>query len=250
MSSPLESDVPSSSPRQVGFATTHWSIVLAAGHRATPSARQALEDLCSAYWSPLYAYVRRRVEHVHEAQDLTQAFFAQLLEKDYLALATPQRGRFRAFLLTACKHFLSKEWEKARAQKRGGGRAPIPLDFNAYDSHHALEPSTSLTAEQLFDREWAITLLNRVLDRLRSEMVEGGKDRQFEELKNCISGDDGDSYDAIGQRLGISIAAVKMSVYRLRRHYRELLRDEISQTVPSTAEIEDEIRSLFATFES
>src|SRR5262245_15789794 len=112
MSSPLESDVPSSSPRHAGFATTHWSIVLAAGHQASPSAGKALEDLCNGYWPPLYAYVRRRARDLHEAQDLTQAFFAQLLEKDYLASATPERGRFRAFLLTACKHFLSKQWEK------------------------------------------------------------------------------------------------------------------------------------------
>src|SRR5581483_11396817 len=157
------------------FATTRWSIVVAAGHRSSPDSKRALEVLCSAYWYPLYAYVRRRVPDVNEAQDLTQAFFAQLLEKNYVGSATPERGRFRAFLLTAFKHFLTKEWDKAKAQKRGGGRVPISLDFESADSSLRMEPTTELTPEQVYDREWAMALLARILERLQGEHEKAGR---------------------------------------------------------------------------
>jgi RNA polymerase sigma-70 factor (ECF subfamily) len=200
------------------------------------------------YWYPLYVYVRRRVVDVNEAQDLTQAFFAQLLEKNYVASATPDRGRFRAFLLTALKHYLSKQWEKARAQKRGGGHVPISLDFQAADSSLAIEPAAGLTPEQLYDQQWAIALLGQIMQRLRTEFDEAAKPDQFEELKGFVIGDHGGkSYAEAAVRLNMTEAAARKVASRMRRRYRELLRDEIAQTVSGPDEVDDEIRNLFAT---
>ena len=230
------------------FSTTHWSLVLAAGRRGTVESDSALERLCKSYWPPLYAYVRRRVPDLHEAQDLTQAFFERLLDRDYLADADPQRGRFRAFLLTAFKHFLSKEWDKAKAQKRGGDRRRISFDFVSQD---ALEPADQLTPEKLFERQWAITLLVRVMQRLQRDMERSGKGRQFELLKHILSGDSSEVTLAdIAAELGQAETATRMAASRMRSRYRELLRDEISQTLSSHEDVEDEIRSLFAAFES
>jgi DNA-directed RNA polymerase specialized sigma24 family protein len=239
------------------FAPTRWSVVQAAGRRSSPDSRRALASLCEAYWYPLYAYVRRRVVDLNDAHDLTQAFFAELLAKNYVGAASADRGRFRAFLLTALKHFLSKEWEKARAQKRGGGKAPIRLDFAAADSqykadsHYKIEPASSLTAEQIYDREWAVALLGRIVQRLESEAAEAGKARQFEELKGFLIGEhSGATYADVATKLGMTEAAVKMATSRMRRRYRELLREEIAQTVTGPDEVEDEIRKLFATLQS
>jgi RNA polymerase sigma factor (sigma-70 family) len=230
------------------FATTRWSIVRVAGRRSSPDSRQALQSLCESYWYPLYAYVRRRVSDINDAQDLTQAFFAELLTKNYVGSATVERGRFRAFLLTALKHFLSKEWEKAKAQKRGGGKPPIPLDFETANSRYLFEPERGLTPEQIYDREWAVALLGRIMQRLESEFVESGKPRQFEELKGYLIGEqDGVTYSDVGAKLGITEAAAKMAAHRLRRRYRELLREEIAETVTGPDEVEDEIFKLFAT---
>jgi len=230
------------------FATTRWSVVIAAGRNSSPDSRGALESLCKVYWYPLYAYVRRRVPDVSEAQDLTQAFFAELLEKNYVGTATPERGRFRAFLLTAFKHFLSKEWEKAKAQKRGGGRAPIPLDFESADSSFCIEPASGLTAEQLYDQEWAVTLLGQIMERLKEEFERAGKARQFEELKGFIIGDhSGTTYSQAAARLDMSEAAAKKAGSRMRQRYRELLREEIAQTVTGPDQVDDELRNLFAT---
>ena len=223
---------------------------MSAGHTSSANSRQALESLCGTYWYPLYAYVRRRVPDVSEAQDLTQAFFAELLEKNYVGSATPERGRFRAFLLTAFKHFLSKEWEKAKAQKRGGGRVPIPLNFDSADSRYSIEPSSGLTAEQLYDRQWAVTLLGQIMQRLEIEFDRGRKAKQFEELKGFIIGDHtGTTYADVAARLNMTEAAAKMSGSRMRRRYRELLREEIAQTVDGPDEVDDEIRNLFAILE-
>ena len=223
---------------------------MSAGHTSSANSRQALESLCGTYWYPLYAYVRRRVPDVSKAQDLTQAFFAELLEKNYVGSATPERGRFRAFLLTAFKHFLSKEWEKAKTQKRGGGRVPIPLNFESADSRYSIEPSSGLTAEQLYDRQWAVTLLGQIMQRLESEFDRDGKAKQFEELKGFIIGDHADTtYADVAARLNMTEAAAKMSGSRMRRRYRELLREEIAQTVDGPDEVDDEIRNLFATLE-
>jgi RNA polymerase sigma factor (sigma-70 family) len=229
------------------FATTRWSMVLAAGHRSSPDAGEALEKLCEAYWFPLYAYVRRRVADIAEAQDLTQAFFATLLEKNYIRPAAPERGRFRAYLLTSLKHFLSKEWEKAKAQKRGGGRLPIRFEFSD-DSRWQFEPCTHLTAEQLYQRQWAIAVLHHVMDRLAAEMAQAGKTNQFELLKAFMIGERSElTYEEVAKELGTSASAAKMAATRMRRRYRELLRDEISQTVAGPEEVDEEIRDLFAT---
>ncbi len=237
------------------FATTHWSLVLSAGHRSSPDSRRALESLCEAYWYPLYAYVRRRVSDVNEAQDLTQAFFVELLQKNYVGSATPQRGRFRAFLLTALKHFLSKQWDKARAQKRGGGRASISLDFKALDfkdadSRYHIEPCGGLTAEQLYDRQWALTLLRQIMQRLENEFAEKGKAKQFQHLSGFIIGEhSGTTYCDVAAKLNMTEAAAKMAAHRMRRRYRHLLREEIAQTVDGPDDVDDEIRNLFATLE-
>lgn len=230
------------------FATTHWSLVLAAGQRGTVESHSALERLCKSYWPPLYAYVRRRVPDLHEAQDLTQAFFERLLDREYLADADPQRGRFRAFLLTAFKHFLSKEWEKAKAQKRGGGRHQISFDFA---SHVGTEPADQLTPDKIFEREWAITLLERVMQRLQRDMERNGKGRQFELLKHVLTGGDSKLTLAdVAAELGQAETATRMAASRMRIRYRELLRNEISQTLSSQEDIEDEIRCLFTAFQS
>ena len=229
------------------FETTHWSIVLAAGHRSSPDSDEALESLCRTYWYPLYAYVRRRVPNVHEAQDLTQEFFARLVERNYVTEADPVRGRFRAFLLTAFKHFLSKERDKAKAQKRGGGRAPVSLDFLSGESRLSIEPSEDLTAEQVYDRQWAVTLLDRVMDHLCDEFVRAGKRPQFDQLKGFLIGEQaGVTYADVANALGVTEGTVKMTVHRMRKRYRKLLRSEIAQTVASPGDVDDEIRSLVA----
>ena len=204
--------------------------------------------MCEVYWYPLYAYVRKRVATVDEAQDLTQSFFAELLEKNFVGTANPDRGRFRAFLLTALKHYLAKQWEKVKAQKRGGGRAPLSLDFQSADSKLSLEPESGLTADKIFDQQWAIALLDQILRRLKTEFETAGQLDRFEGLKGFVIGDHaGTSYAEIAVRLQITEVSARQSALRMRKRYRELLRDEISQTVSSPEEIDDEIRSLFST---
>ena len=222
--------------------------MLAAGHDSSPDSESALEALCSNYWVPLYAYVRRRVPDVNEAHDLTQAFFTELLEKNFIGDADPARGRFRAFLITAFKHFLSKQWDAAKAQKRGGGRTPLPLDFDSADSKIVIEPVTGTSPEDLYERDWAIALLDRIMMLLETEMRDNGKARQFAVLKGFLIGDhSGITYNDAGQALSISEAAAKMAASRMRRRYRELLRQEITQTVASPNDVDDEIRRLFET---
>lgn len=229
------------------FATTHWSLVLAAGELDNAESHRALEQLCRAYWPPLYGYVRRRIGDVHEAQDLTQAFFERLLEKRYLADAAPERGRFRAFLITAFKHFLSKEWDKAKAQKRGGGHERFSVDFASREDRWT-EPSDKLTAERIYERQWAITLLHRVMNRLQRDMERNGKGQQFQCLKEFVGGSGNSSYGTAAAELGLSEPAARMAASRMRASYRELLRDEIAQTVSSHEDIESEVQYLFATF--
>lgn len=229
------------------FASTHWSLVLSAGREGGVESNAALDRLCRAYWPPLYAYVRRRVADVHEAHDLTQAFFERLLEKRYIAEADPERGRFRAFLITAFKHFLSREWDKANAQKRGGGRTAISFDFAARDAAWGALQDT-LTPERIYERQWAVTLLGRVMQRLRREMERNGKGPQFESLKDFIGGSGSSSYGAVAAELEITEPAARMAASRLRGRYRELLREEIAQTVASEEDIDAEVRYLFSTF--
>jgi RNA polymerase sigma factor (sigma-70 family) len=232
------------------FATTHWSVVISAGRSSSPDSKQALEALCETYWYPLYAYARRQVPDVHEAHDLTQEFFSELLEKNYVDTATPERGRFRGFLLTAFKHFMSKQWEKSKTQRRGGGRTPISLDFVSADSKYNIEPSEGLTAEQFYDRQWAVTLLGKIMEQLEGEFDRDGKAKQFDLLKGYIVGDHvGVTYANVATELNMTEAAVKMSASRMRRRYRELLREEIGQTVDAPEEVDQEIRNLLATLE-
>ena len=231
------------------FENTHWSMVLLAGHKSSPDADTALATLCATYWFPLYAYARRKGHNGSEAQDLTQEFFSQLIEKDYVSTADPERGRFRAFLLTSFKHFLSKERDKARTQKRGGGRLPLSLDLASGESRYLSGPYATLTPEQLYDRQWAVALLDRVMRRLADEMRESGKADQFDQLKEFMVGDSkGTTYAKTAKSLGTTEAAAKMVTHRMRKRYRELLRQEVVETLAHVADAEDEIRSLFATF--
>jgi RNA polymerase sigma factor (sigma-70 family) len=233
------------------FMTTRWSVVLAAGRAESDDPQRALTSLCEQYWFPLYAYVRRQVPSPHDAQDLTQAFFAELLEKDFVQSADPQRGRFRAFLLTAMRNFLAKQWRKAKAQRRGGGRAAISLDFDSAAARYALELRSTLTPEAEFDRQWAVTLLNRVLQQLADECAAAGKERLFERTKGFLVGDpDQTTYAAVAPELNMTEAAVKMAVHRLRSRYRELLRREIAGTVADPQDVDDEIRQLFAALQA
>src|SRR5438128_8326546 len=228
------------------FASTRWSLVAAAGQGRSPETQEALATLCQLYWYPLYAYARRHVPSAHDAQDLTQAFFAELLEKDYLQAVDPSRGKFRSFLLTAFKHFLSKARERANARKRGGGQRILSLDFQAGESRYHLEPADQGTPETIYQRRWALTLLEQALARLRQEFTDSGKRPLFETLKPTLTGDGSSApYAQIGETLGITEQAVKVAVHRMRQRYKELLRDEIAQTVSTTEEIDDELRDLF-----
>jgi RNA polymerase sigma-70 factor (ECF subfamily) len=229
------------------FATTHWSVVLAAGQAASPAAAAALEQLCRTYWYPLYAFVRRKGHSPHDAQDLTQAFFARLLEKNYVAQADRERGRFRTYLLAALTHFLADDWDKARRLKRGGGREIISFDAASAEERYRLEPIDQLDAAKLYERRWVTTLFEQVLARLEQEFRDSGKGGLFDSLKSSlIAEDSGLSYAQLGTQLGLTEDAVKQSVHRMRRRYRELFREEIAQTVAGPGEVEDELKHVFA----
>jgi RNA polymerase sigma factor (sigma-70 family) len=222
-------------------------VVLAAGHSSVPGAQEALEKLCRAYWYPLYVYVRRQGQSPHDAEDLTQEFFARLLEKKYLRLADPDRGKFRAFLLKSLKHFLVNEWEKARTQKRGGGQCFIHLDADIAESRYAAEPVQALTLDQVYEKRWAVTLIEAVLARLRESYATSGRLTVFEALKTFIWGEQTTlSYAEIAPRLGLTEVAVKVAVHRLRGRYRELLRAEIAQTVATPGEVDEELQHLIS----
>ena len=219
---------------------------MAAKDRGSPQAQDALASLCASYWYPLYAFIRRQDFSADQSQDLTQEFFARLLEKDFLAAVDREQGKFRSFLLAACKHFLANERDRERAQKRGGGRQLLSLDFDAADERYRREPAHGHTPERLFERRWALTLLDQVLARLRQESVERGQEKLFDRLKVFLTGEAGPAYRQVAKELGLSEGAVKVAVHRLRGRYRELLREEIGRTVVTAAEIDDEIRDLFA----
>jgi RNA polymerase sigma-70 factor (ECF subfamily) len=230
------------------FATTHWSVVLSAADEHSPGARQALEQLCRAYWRPLYTYVRRRGLTPDDAQDLTQEFFWRLLDRNYLSQVDPRKGKFRSFLLVAVNHFLANEWDKARAVKRGGRVTFVPLDAAAAEEHlQALSYSQSTSPERLYEQSWSLALLERALSRLRQEARDAGRERQFSELKILLTGERSSaSYAELAVRLDTTEAAVKMAVQRLRRRFAELVREELAQTVSSPDEVEEELRHLFA----
>jgi RNA polymerase sigma-70 factor (ECF subfamily) len=222
-------------------------VVLAAGRSDTPHARAALEKLCQAYWYPLYAYVRRRGHSPEDAQDLTQTFFTRLLERNWVGNADQQKGRFRSFLLSAMNHFLADEWDKARAQKRGGGVPPVPLQFDTAETRYGHEPVDNITPEQSYERRWVLTLLDEVLHRLRLEYEQEGRAELFAELNPCLVGErTAQPYAELGAKLGVSEGTVKAAVHRLRQRYRQLLRDEIAQTVAEPGEVDEELHHLFA----
>jgi RNA polymerase sigma-70 factor (ECF subfamily) len=228
------------------FVTTRWSVVLSAGAADSDRAHEALANLCRNYWYPLYAYVRRRGHSADDAKDLTQEFFARLVERNWIHRADPARGRFRSFLLGAMNHFLSDEWDKARAQKRGGGLAPLPLEFDTAETRFSREPADSVTPEQNYERRWALTLLETVLDRLRAEYENEGRGEHFAQLHPTLVGDRAaQPYSGLAKRLGVTEGTVKAAVHRLRRRYRQLLRAEIAHTVAGTAEVDEELRYLF-----
>jgi RNA polymerase sigma factor (sigma-70 family) len=232
------------------FALTRWSVVLAAGRSESTHARDALEELCRTYWPPIYAFIRRDGHRPEDAQDLAQEFFARLLEKNFLESVNPAKGRFRSFLLAALKHFLANEWDKARAQKRGGGRQALSIDASYAETAYVFEPAENLSPDKAYERRWALTLLERVLRRLREEYVDEGKTSQFEALKTALTGDRGSvPYAELAKTLQTSEGAVKVAVYRLRQRYRQLLRQEIVETVTTPDEVEDEIRALFGALE-
>jgi RNA polymerase sigma factor (sigma-70 family) len=247
----MVSQMLSDSPSPGHFPTTQWSRVVLAGDPDAPRARESLAELCNAYWYPLYTYIRRLGYGAEQAQDLTQDFFTRLLEKGLLTEADPSRGRFRSFLRTVCAHFLAnrRDWEHAR--KRGGDRTTLSIDANQAEGRYALELADGLTPERIFDRSWALTLLGQVLDQLGGEYDEARKAATFEALRSMLAGDpEAPSYAAVAARLGTTEGAARVAAHRLRRRYGDLLRREIASTLTEPAEIEDEIRDLFAALEA
>jgi RNA polymerase sigma factor (sigma-70 family) len=229
------------------FVTTHWSVVLTAGRNDTTRARAALEQLCRCYWHPLYVYVRGAGYSREEAEDLTQEFFARLLAHNAVARADPARGRFRSFLLASLKHFLANEWEKARARKRGGGAQLLPLEFDTAETRYAQPVAPGDTPDRAYDRQWALSLLDVVLGRLRREYRDAGREDMFADLKDTLGGGRAEiPYRELGARMGLSEGAMKVAAHRLRRRYRELLRKEIANTVAGPEEVEEELKHLFA----
>jgi len=244
---PVPSESGHFAPPGRSFATTHWSVVLAAGQDASPDAQEALEKLCRAYWYPLYAYVRRQGFSPEDAQDLTQEFFARFLQKKSFRRADRERGKFRTFLLTSLQHFLAHEWERARAQKRGGGLPLLPWDERSAESRYQLDATPDLAPDQVFDQRWALTLFQKALTRLHQEFAAEGKAQQFDQLKGFLSGVPAEgAYASAAADLGLKGGAVAVAVHRLRRRYGELVREEIAQTVASPAEVEEELRHLIA----
>ena len=227
------------------FADTHWSVVIEAKAEGSSQAAEAMEKLCRTYWRPLYAYIRRQGHTPEEAEDLTQEFFARLLAKDYLQHLRHRDGKFRSFLLTFVKRFLSDERDRGGAQKRGGGKVFVSMDETVAEERYLSEVTNGLSPDQAFERRWAQAVMERALSRLREEYVGGGKEALFDQLKDIQPGEHGESsYAEIGARLGLAEGTVKSAVHRLRRLHRELLRDEIARTVARPEEIDDEIRNL------
>lgn len=227
------------------FRTTRWSLIAAAGDAAGPIRSQALADLCRMYWYPVYAHVRRRTPDPHKAEDLTQAFFARLLEKNDFAAADRTRGRFRTFLLTACQHFLANQHDFDTASKRGGDVNLLPIDFGVGEERFTREPADRHTPETEFERRWAVALLDCTLTELRTEYAESGKADLFDQLKGTLTGE-AVGYRELGVRLKLSEGAVKVAVHRMRQRYRDRLRAAIAETVDGPAAVDDELRDLFA----
>lgn len=229
------------------FATTHWSLVLRAGDRASDEAEAALGHLYQIYSRPLYSYIRRQGHSAETARDLVQEIFLALLEKDQLAGVSPRKGRFRSYLMTAANHLLANEWHRQHRQKRGGGRLPLTLDALAAEEGFCQEPSDPHTPEVIFEKRWALALLDQVVSQLRSEWISAGKGELFTALQSFLSGNtDTPTYAEVGQRLAMTEGAARVAVHRLRQRYRDLLRQEIAQTVADPKDLEDEVGHLLA----
>lgn len=228
------------------FVTTHWSVVLSAGSADTTQAHAALEHLCRTYWYPIYHFVRRQGHSTHDAQDLTQAFFARLLEKNWLAAADQSRGRFRSFLLLVLKRFLAGEWHRANAKKRAGDRLCLPLQLDTAETRYLREPADTTTPEQAFEKQWALTLLETVLTQLRQDYERDGKGELFAAIKPCLTGSrESQPYAELAGKLDLSEGAVRVAVHRLRERYRERIKAEIASTVAVPEDVDREMRHLF-----
>lgn len=230
------------------FDRTRWSVVLAAGNGADTEAHAALSTLCKQYWYPLYAFVRRQGRNATDAQDLTQGFFLKLLEKDYLGQVDRSKGRFRTFLLTAFRRFMASEWDAANAGKRGGGQVFISIDDREAESRYRRELCHDITPEKLYDRHWALALLEQVLSKLRDEYEARGKTALFDQLKPVLTeGKGAVSYGQVAAETGMSEGAIKVAAHRLRRSYARILREEVAQTASGPQEVEEELGFLFAS---
>ena len=231
------------------FATTNWSLVLAAGGAESAAARKALEALCEAYWPPLYAFIRRQGNSPEDAADLTQGYLVQLLEKGVLKDLRPEAGRFRSFLFVSVKHFLANERDRARALKRGGGRVPFSLAMDAAEERYRFEPIDTITPERLFERNWAKTVVERAMTRLEAEIAQTGDLPRFRRLRSYLMGDTSGSHRDVGEELGMTETAVGVAVHRMRRQFGRHLRDEIGETVADPSDVDPEIRHLLAVLD-
>lgn len=229
------------------FPHTRWSVVLAAKQQSSVESAEALETLCQAYWFPLYAYIRRQGFSPPDAQDLTQEFFLRLLQKQWLNTVNREKGRLRTFLIITLKRFIRNEWRRASAQRRGGGQKQVPLDTRLAESRFAADPGSALPADALFERQWALTLLNLAVDRLRTEFAAAGKLNEYLALKDCLMAIRGTiDYAEVATRLGVSEGAARVAVHRLRRRFREIYREEVAQTLSDRADLDGELASMAA----
>jgi RNA polymerase sigma-70 factor (ECF subfamily) len=239
----LTSETTPSNPQQ--FRTTRWSVVCSALDSETSGSRLAMEHLCRMYWYPVFHFIRRNGHNQHDAQDLTQAFFARFVEKQWLEKADRSRGRFRSFLLMILKRFLASEWKREHALKREGNLHWLSLNMDTAETRYAQEPANTTTPEQSFEKQWALTLLETVMQTLKARYIEDNKTDLFEHLKPCLMGSrESQPYATLAAQLGMSEGAVKVSVHRLRNQYRECLRGEIAQTVSSPSEVDEEMKHL------
>lgn len=228
------------------FATTHWTIVRAAGHPDAPDGAAALAALCEAYWFPVYAYIRRTGKNGEDARDLTQAFFARMIEKNDVSDADPARGRFRTFLLTSVRHFLANQHDAAMALKRGGGAAHLPIEVQDSERRYAFEPVDHHTPEHVFERRWALAALDAAMARVARRYADGNRRLVFEELRPFLAGNDPPCYADLAARLATTEAALRVAVHRLRRAFREALRHVIEETVACAGDVDDELQYLLA----
>ena len=233
------------------FRSTHWSLIFKAGDSLSPDSNGALEELCHRYWYPLYSFARRRGQNAHDAQDITQGFFAKLLEKGYVKAADPNKGRFRTFMLTAFKAYSANEWDKTQTQKRGGGVDHVSLDWDDAEERFQGEPASQVDPELAFDKRWALSLIDRVTEKLKAEYQRIGKQTRYETLRIFMLDDpDRGAYEAAASTLGLSESGVRTSVMRLRHRFSQMLRDEIADTVESEEAVQEELQHLLAALSS